>query len=256
MALNGSIATGPFSHALTVGAQFNRVRNRFELQAFNYAGIGNVEGTLFTPPASAATTESTNRDARSSELYLRDAIALTEQTSLLLGLRHTWQRVSSALTDGSEAIGFSQSFSAPWLALTHQLDNGPMVYASWGTGYESDVAPNQPIYSNRGQPLPALQSQQIELGAKGMAYGAEWTVAAFDIDRPVSADIGNCDVADSCTRARDGSQVHRGVDVALAGSLGDWTIGGGAMALQARREGSIDASHQRPAPDQRARPTR
>ncbi|MEO7850857.1 MAG: TonB-dependent receptor plug domain-containing protein, partial [Rubrivivax sp.] len=80
VALNGNIATGPFNHALTVGAQFSRVRYRFELQAFNYAGTGNVEGTLFTPPASAATAENTNRDARSSELYLRDAVALTEQT--------------------------------------------------------------------------------------------------------------------------------------------------------------------------------
>jgi iron complex outermembrane receptor protein len=240
LALNGNVTTGTLRHALTFGAQFSRVTDRFQRQAFNYAGIGNVEGTLFTPPAPDMSTESTNREARSNEVYLRDAVAFNDQTALFLGLRHTQQRVSSALTDGSEAIGFSQSFNAPWLALTHRFDDGPMLYASWGTGYESDVAPNRPIYVNRGQPLPALKSRQVELGIKGLLYGAEWTLAAFDIEQPLSDDIGTCDVPDSCTRARDGNQVHRGAEAGLAGSFGAWTLGGGAMALQAQREGSVD----------------
>ncbi len=119
-----------------------------------------------------------------------------------------------------------------------------MVYASWGTGYESDVAPNQPKYSNRGEALEALQSRQIELGLKGEVFNGEWSVAAFDIDRPVSADSGSCetDVVDSCRRVRDGSQVHRGVEASLATRLGAWSLGGGAMALRARREDSADAS--------------
>jgi iron complex outermembrane receptor protein len=244
LALNGTLNTGPLRHALTLGLQFSRISNRFQRQAFNYAGIGNVEGTLFTPPAPDMSSESTNRDSRSSEAYLRDAIAFDERTTLWLGLRYTRQKVSSALTDGSEAVAFDQTFTAPWLALTHQLAaGGPMLYASWGTGYESDVAPNQPIYVNRGRPLPALESQQIEAGAKGLlGRNTEWTVAAFDIRRPVSADIGSCDVADSCERKRDGEQVHRGVEAGIAGNYGAWTIGGGAMALQARREGSADSA--------------
>jgi iron complex outermembrane recepter protein len=242
LAFSGALQTGGLQHALTVGLQFNQVTNRFQRSAFNYAGIGNVEGTLFTPPAPDLTGENTKRDARSTEAYLRDAIAFDEQTTLWLGLRHTRQSVDSVRTDGSEATGFSQSFNAPWLALSHRLDGGTMLYASWGTGYESDVAPNQPRYTNRGEALPALRSQQFELGVKGSLENGEWSLAAFDIDRPVSADIGSCDVDDSCTRARDGSAVHRGVEAGMAARFGAWSVGGGAMALRARREGSATPS--------------
>ncbi len=111
-----------------------------------------------------------------------------------------------------------------------------------GTGYEPDLAPNNPRYVNRGELLPALRSQQLEIGIKGGLDNGEWTVAAFDIDRPVSGDIGSCDVDDSCTWARDGSAVHRGVEASIVARYGAWSIGGGAMALHARREDSANAS--------------
>ena len=51
LALNGALADRQRrATTLTAGVQFNQVTNRFQRQAFNYAGIGNVEGTLFTPP--------------------------------------------------------------------------------------------------------------------------------------------------------------------------------------------------------------
>jgi iron complex outermembrane receptor protein len=241
LSLNGNFLTGSVRHALTVGLQYNQVSNRFERQAFNYAGIGNVRGTLIVPAAPALTGENTNRDASSTEAYLRDAIAFSEQTTLWLGLRATWQRVDTALTDGGEPVNLRQNYNAPWLALSHKLAGGTLLYGSWGTGYESDAAPNQPRYTNRGQALPALRSQQIELGIKGALDNGEWTLAAFDIDRPVSEDIGSCDVDDSCTRVRDGSQVHRGLEAGIAGRYGAWDLGGSAMALHARREDSAIA---------------
>ncbi len=243
VAFNGTLLGGGARHALTAGLQFNQVTNRFHRQAFNYAGIGNVEGTLFMPPAPDLTGENTNRDARSTELYLRDAMAFDDRTTLWLGWRYTRQSVDTVRTDGSEATGVSQNFNAPWLALSHRLGGGTLLYASYGTGYESDTAPNQPRYTNRGEALPALQSRQVELGLKGGVDNLDWTVAAFDIDRPVSADSGTCDdTANSCTRVRDGSQVHRGIEAGIAGRYGPWRVGGGAMALRARRDGNMDAS--------------
>ncbi len=41
---------------------------------------------------------------------------------------------------------------------------------------------------------------------------------------------------------RDGSQRHRGIEAGLNGRVGDWGLGGGVMALQARREGSANAA--------------
>jgi iron complex outermembrane receptor protein len=242
VALNGTWLTGTVRHAWTVGLQYNQVDNRFQGQAFNYAGTGNVQGTLFTPPAPDPTLTNTNRNARSTEAHLRDAIAFDDQTTLWLGLRATRQSVDTVRTDGSAATRYSQTYNAPWLALSHRLDGGTMLYASWGTGYEPDLAPSSPRYVNRGELLPALRSQQFELGIKGGLDKVEWTVAAFDIDRPVSGDVGSCDVDDSCTWARDGSAVHRGVEASIAARHGSWSIGAGAMALHARREGSANDS--------------
>ena len=240
LSFSGDVLTGSLRHALTVGLQYNEVRYLFQRQAFNYAGTGNVQGTLIVPAAPDLTGENTNRNARSTEAYLRDAIALDEQTTLWLGLRSARQSVDTVRTDGSEVLGYSQTTNSPWLALSHELAAGTLLYGSWGVGYEADVVPNQPRYTNAGQALRALRSQQIELGVKGALDNGEWSVAAFDIDRPVSADIGSCDVDASCTRVRDGSQVHRGLEATAATRIGPWSLGGGAMALHARREGSAD----------------
>ena len=48
--LAGSARTGVLAHELVAGVLLSRRRDDFQRQAFNYAGIGNVEGTLFTPP--------------------------------------------------------------------------------------------------------------------------------------------------------------------------------------------------------------
>jgi iron complex outermembrane receptor protein len=238
VALSGTLRTGALSHALTVGVQGNKVDNRFQGQAFNYAGTGNVWGTLFTPPAPDPLSVATSDETRSTELYFRDAIAFDEQTTLWLGLRYTRQKVN----DGSEGTSFSQDYTAPWVSLSHKLQGGTLLYASWGTGFEADVAPNNPFYVNRGLVLPALRSQQVELGVKGSFDRVEWSVAAFDIERPVSAAFGSCDADDSCTWVRDGKAVHQGAEATLAAQLGAWNIAGGAMALHARREDSADAS--------------
>jgi len=242
LSVSGSLLTGGLRHALTLGLQASELTYRFQRQAFNYAGTGNVQGTLIVPAAPDTTGENTNRNARSTEAYLRDAIALGEQTTLWLGLRATRQRVDTVRTDGSEALHYDQTTTSPWLALSHDLSSGLMLYGSWGVGYEADVVPNQPRYTNAGQALPALRSQQFELGLKGAMDQGDWSVAAFDIDRPVSADVGNCDVDASCTRVRDGSQVHRGLEATATARVGAWNIGGGAMAIHARREGSADAA--------------
>jgi iron complex outermembrane receptor protein len=238
VSLIGTLQTGPLSHALTIGVQGNKVDNRFQGQAFNYAGTGNVWGTLITPPAPSPVSVATSDETRSTEAYLRDAIAFDEQTTLWLGLRYTRQTVN----DGSEGTSFGQNYTAPWVSLSHKLQSGMLLYGSWGTGYEADVAPNNPFYVNSGQVLPALRSRQVELGIKGGFEHGEWSVAAFDIERPVSAAFGGCDSDGSCTWARDGYAVHRGAEATLAAQYGAWNIAGGAMALHARREDSADAS--------------
>ena len=243
LALQGKLQTGPLIHALTVGALRSTVRNRFQQQAYNYVGTGNVDGTLVTPADPSLTDENTNRDERSTELYARDAIALTSNLTAWLGLRHTRLTRESVRADGSRATGYSQSFNTPWLALSYAFAPDQLVYASWGKGVESEVTPNRPRYNNPGVALPTLKSRQIEVGLKGSSERFEWGLGLFDIERPNFADVGSCDVDNSCTRQVVGDARHRGVEATGAFHGGGLTLRAGAQWLRARLDNGLEPTN-------------
>jgi iron complex outermembrane receptor protein len=242
--LAGRARTASVAHEIAAGVLLTRARDRFGRQAFNYAGPGRDDGSLATDPAPDLTDENTNRDERNTEWYLRDVVELAPAWSLWAGLRHTRLQRESARTDGSRPVDYRQSFTTPWLALAHALDAHTRVYASWGRGIETDVAPNRSRYTNAGQPLPALESEQLELGVKREAAGDSpgWSLAAFSIERPLAVDLGSCDADASCTRAIDGQARHRGLEGRIAWTRGAWDLQGSAMALDAERRGSRDAA--------------
>jgi iron complex outermembrane receptor protein len=243
LSVQGQLQTGLLRHSLTTGVQQSKVRNRFQQQAYNYVGTGNVDGTAVTAPDARLTDENTNRDERSTELYVRDAIAIGEQTTAWGGLRHTRLTRESIRTDGSRPTDYGQSFTTPWLAVSYAFAPEQLVYASWGKGVESEVAPNRPRYTNRGEALPALKSRQLEVGLKGSAERFEWNLAWFDIKRPLFVDIGNCDVDNSCARLADGSAHHRGFEASGTVRDGAWTVQAGTQWLRARVEDSATPSN-------------
>ncbi len=179
------------------------------------------------PAAPDATTQGTNRDERTTELYLRDAITLTDRLTTWIGLRHSRLDRQSVSTDGTAATAYRQSFTTPWVAAGFALTPDQLLYASWGKGVESEVAPNLPRYTNAGQPLPALKSRQVELGLKGASDMLSWGVAAFDIVRPLFVDVGTCDVdavARTCATAKRAIAVSKRRPRCRRGR-GRWTAG-------------------------------
>ncbi|MEO8281477.1 MAG: TonB-dependent siderophore receptor [Ideonella sp.] len=250
LALHGKIMTASIGHQVSGGVLRSRVRNRFDRQAFNYVGQGNVQGTLMTPADPSLTDENTNRDEQSTEVFLRDAIALTPKLTAWLGLRHSRITRDSVRTDGSRPVSYQQSFTTPWLAASYAIEPSTIAYASWGQGIESEAAPNRPRYANRGEALPALRSRQAEIGVKGSysVPGQEltWGVALFDINRPAFSDVGSdCfsdAIAGTCSHQVDGQAVHRGIEVNTGWHNGHWTLQAAAQWLNARRSGSADAT--------------
>ena len=247
----GRLQWGAVEHRLRAGVLFTRFQSHLQRYAYNRtgpndAGIGRIDGSAIAEPAPAPQYENTNRDERSTEWSLHDAMQLTPQWSVWLGLRHTRLQRNSALTDGTEATAYAQQFTTPWVALAHQLTRQTLLYASWGQGVESDVAPHLPMYANAGQALPALKSRQLELGIKHNGETVQASAALFEVDRPQWSDIGSCDpqaAPPSCTRQRDGSARHRGAEALASWRGGPWRLHASGMWLDARRRGAQDASN-------------
>lgn len=240
--VQGRLQTGTFAHALSIGVLRSRFEASLQRYAFNIVDIqGTIDGETVTGSDDSVTTDNTNRDERNTEFYLRDAIQLSPTVSLWLGLRHTRLERESITTSGTEATRYRQNFTTPWLAGSWTVMPGGTLYASWGEGVESEVVPGLPQYRNAGQALPALESRQTELGFKHAGDDVAWGLAAFEISRPASTDVGNCTGdANSCERISDGEAVHRGLEAQAQARLGAWTLGGSAMLLRARLEGSVD----------------
>jgi len=239
--LKGRLTTGAVSHDLSFGLLASRSRNRFEPQAFNYVGGGNVQGTAFTPPDPRLLVPSTNRDERSVELSVQDVIRVTPALTGWVGLRHTRLQRESIATDASGATSYRQGVTTPWLALSYRVGAGTTLYGSYGEGIESQVVPNRPAqYTNAGQSLPALKSKQWELGAKGGDDRFGWQFAYFDITRPVSN-------IDACTRlfitpclgGYDGEARHRGVEATAQWASASWRIAPGITLIDAERQSSV-----------------
>ena len=243
--LSGQMRLAGLRHDVGVSVMRSRLLDRLsDLQAYNWAGTGNIDGTSDSPQAQPTPGDlNTNRSEYTTEIALKDRIELSANTALWLGMRHTRLNRASVRTDGSRAVQDERSFNTPWLALTHQITPAYLVYGSYGEGIETDIAPNRSRYTNAGQALPALRSQQYEVGIKGQWTRTRWQASLFDITRPQSGDAGACDEANTCTRQIDGEARHRGLELAAGTTLGPWTLDMGAAWIEALRQNAvIDAS--------------
>ncbi len=226
--LKGKLRTGPVTHDLSVGVMASRVRNTFNLQAFNFAGTGTIAGNSIVAPSPAMTTAVPDRDERSTELSLQDAIRWNDRLTTWLGVRHT--RLDR---------GYTQSLTTPWAAVTYRFGE-TVAYASWGQGMESQQVSTNPVFAlaNAGQVLPATKSSQLELGVRGGDAALGWQLALFQIERPLT-NFDFCTRTFSCASGEyDGQAVHRGLEASGNWARGPWQLWGGVTLLDAQREGS------------------
>jgi iron complex outermembrane receptor protein len=241
--LAGTLRTGGVTHSLSTGVMFTRFESRLGGQAYNWVGVGTVDGNTVVPADPTLAYTNTNRTERSTEAYVRDVMQLSPEWGLWAGLRHTRLHRDSVQTDGSEPTAYGQGVTTPWLALAWQATLRTLAYASWGEGMETEVAPNLPLYTNHGQALPALKSKQVELGVKHSGEVVDASAAVFNIERPQASDIGACDVDASCERRIDGQSRHRGVEALVSWRMAaGWQLHASGLWLKAERRGSADPS--------------
>jgi iron complex outermembrane receptor protein len=236
VSLSGEFATGALKHALTAGVLETRFNARFNDEAYNFVGIGNIDGSAMVPSNPATLAPNTNRDESSSELYLRDTVQIAADWSAWFGVRHTGMHRSSAETSTGSRVydtDYRQTFTTPWLSLSHQLTGADMLYVSWGQGVESTLAPTHGDASNNGQPLSATLSRQWEAGWKHVSGVDTWGLTAYDVKQAYSDDVGTLFAHDGVTHAR-------GLEAEAQTRVDALTLRASAMLQHMRREQAID----------------
>lgn len=189
--LAGAAVTGAVTHELRFGARRTRYTERFPPgQAFNYVGTINVFAPVVLPEDPTPATLNTQSELTSSELSASDVLR-AGPASLWLGARWVRLERSSVRSDASEATAFEQDFVTPWVALGWQSWSGGFGYLSFGRGVEIESVPNRPDqFVNYGVVLPALESEQVELGFKQVwSAGHALSLALFSIDKPYGDDL-------------------------------------------------------------------
>ena len=251
VSVSGALTTGPLHHALTVGTLLTRFTGRFNDEAYNLVGMGTIDGNTVVPADPSLTSPNDDRNERSNELYLRDAIQFGDGWTAWAGVRHTSLNRSSWPTstgDPTTATSYAQSFTTPWISLSKQLTDADMVYVSWGEGVQSDVAPNEPlVYANAGQVLQSTISKQWEAGYKHGDAAGSWGIAAYDIEQPQEVDA-TTDIPSPTDptqtllrRALSGDIRSVGVEADAQTRVGALTMRASAMWQRVRNQGQDPA---------------
>jgi len=235
--LSGEFATGTLRHALTLGALGSRFDARFNDEAYNFVGIGNIAGTAVVPSDPSLTYPNTDRSERNTELYLRDTVQIDADWSAWGGVRHTRiHRTSWETSTGDPAANtdYTKSFTTPWLAVSRQFGEHDMAYVSWGEGVESNLVPTHGYGDAGGQPLSPTLSRQVELGYKHGDEARQWGLTAFDVEQPLD------DTLPDGTFGHDGITRSIGLEASAQSRVGPLTLRASALRQRVRRERAVD----------------
>jgi iron complex outermembrane recepter protein len=237
--LSGEFATGTLRHALTLGALASRFDARFNDEAYNFVGIGNIAGTAIVPSDPSTPYPNTDRSERNTELYLRDTVQIDADWSVWGGVRHTtihrtsWETAAGDLTANTD---YTKSFTTPWLAVSRQFGEHDMAYVSWGEGVESNLVPTHG-YDNGGRPLSSTLSRQVELGYKHGDESRQWGLTVYDVDQPLD------DALPDGSFGHDGITRSIGLEASAQGRVGPLTLRASALRQRVRRERAMDSSN-------------
>ncbi len=167
---------------------------------------------------------------------------LTSQVQSYVGFRTSSLNRSSERSDSSQAIALAQTVTTPWAGLSWAASDSTMFYASWGQGVELEAVPNRPtLFVNAGQVLPALTSEQTELGVKWQAHSRLLlTAAVFTIDKPYADDLPTA--SGIPLRVGGGKTArHRGVELAAVGKVDNQlSLQASLLLLDAKYTSAID----------------
>lgn len=219
--LQGKVAALGVQHRISLGLRGRNARvDLAPKQAYNYVGSTNIDKPVAPPGDGTPLDLNTNSRERSVDASVAMVSDLTSSVQSFVGFRTSQLNRSSERSDGSRAIAFDQTVTTPWAGLSWSPLASTMLYASWGQGAELEAVPNRPtMFINAGQVLPALKSEQTEVGVKWQPSPRVLvSAAAFSIDKPYADDQPTA--SGMPLRVAGGKTArHRGLELAAVGQL-------------------------------------
>ncbi len=240
--LDGKFAAAGMQHSARFGlAGHEASADLPTMRAYNNVGPTNIYAPIALLANSLPLSRNTNARERSVQAYASISSALTSSLQSFVGLRTSSLHRSSARSDGTRAVSYDQTITTPWAALAWSPTDRLMTYVSWGQGVELEVVPNRPaLFANFGQALPALKSEQTEVGLKWQANSRLlFTAAAFNISKPFADDVAGQLPPTRVAGAKTAR--HRGLELALSGRVDEaLSLQLSAMALDARYTAAVE----------------
>jgi len=178
--LAGEVRTGPITHKLLVGAEYERFRNTRDNQRFQFAPINIYDPRYFDtrPPNGPRTVNAPFGSLLNTRgLYVQNVMEVGDQFVLLGGLRYFDFRDENTLTDTVrlETDGWTPQIGLVWR---------PTPYVSPYLSYTRSFVP-QSGTDRFGEPFAPEQGEQYEAGVKidWRAARSLITLALFSLDR-------------------------------------------------------------------------
>lgn len=190
--LDGKFKALGLQHATRLGLNWRTASaDLAPMQAYNWVGITNIYAPVALPGDPTLTSLNTDSRERAFAGYATLTSDLSPGVQSFFGARVTRLNRSSERSDGTGAVSFEQTVTTPWAGLAWSPGPSTTIYASWGQGVELEIVPNRPDrFANSGQVLPALKSEQTEIGLKWRANPRLLlTAAAFSVDKPYADDL-------------------------------------------------------------------
>jgi len=242
--LDGKFQALGLQHATRIGLNGRSASaDLAPMQAYNWVGITNIYAPVALPADPSLTGKNTDSRERALAAYASLTSDLSQNVQSFVGVRSTRLKRSSERSDGARAVSYEQTVTTPWAGLAWSPNVTTMLYASWGQGVELEVVPNNPLqFTNSGQVLPALKSEQTEIGLKWQANPRLLlTAAAFSIDKPSNDQVNPETLSPSPLVAGAKTARHRGLELSATGRFdASLSLQASLMALDAKYTQAID----------------
>lgn len=218
--LAGRLMTGPITHKLLMGYEYDHERGRFTQSNLTNVSAINVLAPVYafngTAPASTFAFDNFyNVDGHA--LYAQDQIDLTSNWNLIGAVRHSWIDAWDGDWKGATNNRAKTSTTIWQIGSTYQLTNALSVYAGYNTGF--DIESTGGARTRTGEPLQPEKSNQAEFGLRYRTDGFRGSISLFQIKR---VNAVTADPVDPDFSINAGEQRVRGVEVEGEWQVTDW----------------------------------